>query len=141
MDRAKGVEVEAGPEGPHCSCCESRLCCPLSSGNLSSLLRAGGGGHSGERTLASVHSTGGQEEEGRWRKRVLQTDFLGMTSPRALPVSMATGHHSGLTGTSGGGETPAETSPGSPYPALPGEAEGQPACTSRPHGDNLSIAS
>lgn len=124
MDRAKGVEVEAGPEGPHCSCCESQLCCPLSSGNLSSLLRAGGRGHSGERILASVHSTGGQEEEGRWRKRVLQKDFLGMTSPRAPPVSMATGHHSGLTGTSGG-ETPAETSLGSPHPALPGEAEGQ----------------
>lgn len=79
----------------------------------------------GDRTLASVHSTGGQEEEGRRRKRVLQKDFLEMTSPRAPPVSMATGQHSGLTGTSGGGETPAETSPDSPYPALPGKAEGQ----------------
>lgn len=33
--------------------------------------------------------------------------------PRA-PPSPATGQHSGLTGTSGGGETPAETSPDSP---------------------------
>ena len=77
------------------------------------------------RTLASVHSTGGQEEEGGCRRSVFQKDFLGMISPRVPPVSMATGHHSGLTGTSGGGETPAETSPGSPHPALLGEAEGQ----------------